>query len=250
MRAVFGPAFYEFTKGIGDELAAPGENTIALQGNAVLSRLPIVDYRNIRLPECHNPQDGKEKRSGARSALIVRLHAMRGFDFSLAVTHLEVLATRRCRARQMKFLIQHVHAGPSIIAGDFNTNTFDRGSMFDTLRSFIQLFRPKLQSRLMRPWQWESLFDELKAAGFTTDQFNDCRPTNRADLGSLEDRKYLPSSLVAMAVKRARYLPLRLDWIACRGFRSLQPGQTITEFPAEASDHLPITCDLVPLTKN
>src|SRR5580692_10718939 len=43
MHVAFGRTFKEFTKGIGDELLAPGENTTALQGNATLSRLPILD---------------------------------------------------------------------------------------------------------------------------------------------------------------------------------------------------------------
>src|SRR2546425_10022529 len=49
MRAVFGRAFKELTKGIGDELSAPGENTTALQGNAILSRLPLLDSQNLLL---------------------------------------------------------------------------------------------------------------------------------------------------------------------------------------------------------
>jgi len=249
MRAVFGPAFYEFTKGVGEELAVEGENSIAVQGNAVLTRLPIVDSQNLRLPACHYPFANKEKRAGGRCVLVIRLRASAGFEFTLAVTHLEVLTTRRCRATQMRFITELLPQDLSIIAGDLNTNTFDRGSAVDTIGSFISLFRPNLKSRLTRPWEWESLFDEMKAAGFTTDQFNDCRATNHADLASLEDRKYLPQFLVSMALRRQRYLPLRLDWIACRGFRSMEPGQTITDLPAEPSDHLPITCDLIPLLR-
>src|SRR5262245_59139870 len=41
MSVVFGRTFKELTKGIGDELLAPGENTTAIQGNAMLSRFPI-----------------------------------------------------------------------------------------------------------------------------------------------------------------------------------------------------------------
>src|SRR5215831_6592169 len=52
MSVVFGPTFKECTKGIGDELLAPGENTTAVQGNAILSRFPIVDSENLQLPSC------------------------------------------------------------------------------------------------------------------------------------------------------------------------------------------------------
>src|SRR5215510_15417148 len=52
MDVVFGQTFKELTKGIGDELLAPGENTTAIQGNATLSRVPILESENLRLPTC------------------------------------------------------------------------------------------------------------------------------------------------------------------------------------------------------
>jgi len=36
MQVAFGPTFKELTKGIGEERQAPGENTTAIQGNAIL----------------------------------------------------------------------------------------------------------------------------------------------------------------------------------------------------------------------
>jgi endonuclease/exonuclease/phosphatase family metal-dependent hydrolase len=250
MRAVFAPAFYEFTKGIGDELAVAGENTDAVQGNALLTRFPVVDYQNLYLPACHDAGHAAEKRAGGRAVLVVRLSNSRGLDFTVAVTHLEVLTTRRCRARQMKFILQHLPAGPAVVAGDLNSNAFDRGSFVHTLVSLLRLLRPSVQSQVMRPWDYEPLFREMKSAGFTWDQFNDRRATCRADLASLEDRKHVPAFLTARLLKRGRYLPLRLDWIACRGFKAAQPGQTITGLPSEPSDHLPVTCDLLPVSGN
>src|SRR5690348_8498426 len=47
MQVVFGPAFKELTKGFGDELFAPGENTTAIQGNATLSRFPVLKSENL-----------------------------------------------------------------------------------------------------------------------------------------------------------------------------------------------------------
>src|SRR5512138_908697 len=73
MQVVFGQTFQEFTKGYGDELLAPGENTTAIQGNAVLSRFPIVDSQNLLLPSCFDHSKRVEKRSGNRHALIVRV---------------------------------------------------------------------------------------------------------------------------------------------------------------------------------
>jgi endonuclease/exonuclease/phosphatase family metal-dependent hydrolase len=247
MSAVFGPSFYEFTKGIGDERLAPGDNSASLQGNAVLTRLRVIDYRNVFLPQCHDPGSSEERRTGGRAALIARLRTPQNLTFTLAVTHLEVVTTRRCRSRQLRAVLDEIgRAAPAIIAGDFNTNTFDRGSAVHTITSLIQLLTTDVKERVTNAWKTEPLFAELRAAGFSWQRFNDDHLTNVVDLSALEDRRYLPRFVVNLALRRGRYVPLRLDWIVCRGFRALRTGTTITDLPAEPSDHLPITCDLEP----
>ena len=247
MTAVFGPSFYEYTKGIGDERLSPGDNSTSLQGNALLTRLRVVEHRNVFLPQCHDPASSEEKRSGGRAALIARLSSPRNVMFTLAVAHLEVLTTRRCRSRQLRAVLDQMgHDGPAIIAGDFNTNTFDRGSALHTVTSLIQLLTTDVKQRVENAWTTEPLFAELRAAGFAWEPFNDNIATNVVDLGTLEDQRYLPRFVVNMALRRGRYVPLRLDWIACRGFRAVGNARTITDLPDQPSDHLPITCDLEP----
>src|SRR5262249_4486144 len=73
MQVVFGQTFRELTKGIGDELLSPGENTTAIQGNAILSRLPVLDSKNLLLPSCFDHSKRAEKREGNRHALIARV---------------------------------------------------------------------------------------------------------------------------------------------------------------------------------
>jgi endonuclease/exonuclease/phosphatase family metal-dependent hydrolase len=247
MSAVFAPAFYEFTKGIGDERQAPGNNTASLQGNALLTRLRVVDHRNVFLPQCHDPATNEERRAGGRAALIARLCTPQDFTFTLAVAHLEVVATRRCRSRQLRAVLDEIgRDSPAIIAGDFNTNTFDRGSVVHTITSLIQLLTTDVKQRVTSAWKSEPLFSELRADGFSWHRFNDEQATNVVDLSTLEDQRHLPRFVVNMALRRGRYVPLRLDWIVCRGFRAVRTGRTITDLPAEPSDHLPITCDLEP----
>src|SRR5947207_7186232 len=119
MQVVFGQTFKEFTKGIGEELTAPGENTTAIQGNATLSRLPIVETTNLLLPECFDHSKRVERRQGNRHALITRLDCGSGQLLTVANTHLEVFGTARCRARQVKFILDSIPEGPAVIAGDF-----------------------------------------------------------------------------------------------------------------------------------
>ncbi len=244
MRVVFGQCFRELTKGIGEELLAPGENTTALQGNATLSRFPIVDSRNLLLPACFDHSKRLEKREGNRHALIVRLDCGSGQTLTVANAHLEVFSTARCRRRQMRFLISEISTGAAVITGDFNTNTFNRGSAFHTLQSLAVLLGSNVQARPLTPWFYEPLFGELTAAGFSWESFNDTLPTCSVDLTTLEDRVYVPAPIRKRILDRCRILPLRLDFIAGRGVRAVCAGRTVTDLPCRPSDHLPVTCDV------
>jgi endonuclease/exonuclease/phosphatase family metal-dependent hydrolase len=144
----------------------------------------------------------------------------------------------------MKFLLDRLPAGPAIVTGDLNSNTFSRGSVVHTLRSLSLVSFTDVQSRVRNPWRHEPLFKYLLAAGFTWQDFNDDHPTCPVDLSSLEERTQLPKFLRKFVLSRCRYLPLRLDFICCRGLRALSAGRTITDLPCQPSDHLPITCDL------
>jgi endonuclease/exonuclease/phosphatase family metal-dependent hydrolase len=244
MKVAFGQTFKELTKGYGDELQAPGENTTAIQGNAILSRLPILDMQNLLLPSCFDHMQRPEKREGNRHALIVRLDCGAGRALTVANAHLEVFGTARCRSVQMKFLLKQLPPGPAVVTGDFNTNTFDRGSIFHASRAVALIAFTDVKARVLNPSRYEPLFRDLSSAGFSWQAFNDTHPTCSVDLASLEDRVAAPTVVREFILSRCRFLPLRLDFICCRGLTAISPGRTITDLPCQPSDHLPITCDL------
>lgn len=244
MQVVFGPAFKELTKGIGEELLAPGENTTAIQGNAVLSRLPILDFQNLLLPSCFDHSKRVEKREGNRHALIVRLDCGSGRVLTVANAHFEVFGTAAFRSAQMRFLLHHLPAGPAIVTGDFNTNTFDRGSGLHACRALALLAFTDVRSRVLNPWRHERLFHDLSSDGFSWQAFNDNHPTCVVDLASLEDRVPAPAVVRKFILDRCRFLPLRLDFICCREMTAVSPGRTIIDLPCQPSDHLPVTCDV------
>lgn len=245
MQVVFGETFKELTKGLGDELLAPGENTTAIQGNAILSRFPVIESQNLPLPPCFDHMNRPEKRQGNRHALIARLDCGSGKFVTVANVHLEVFGTARCRGAQMQFLLERLPDGPAIVAGDFNTNTFSRGSAFDVGCSLVLLAFTDVKFRVAAPWRHEPLFKRLSAAGFSWDAFNDRHPTCSVDLATLEDRTRAPAMVRRFILSRCRFLPLRLDFICCRGLTAASAGRTITDLPCQPSDHLPITCDLI-----
>ncbi len=244
MRVVFGPAFKELTKGIGEELLAPGENTTALQGNATLSRYPILESKNIRLPSGFDHSQRAERREGDRHVLILRLDCGAGRTLTVANAHLEVFGSARCRRRQTRFILDRIPPGPAIVTGDFNTNTFNRGNFFDAIHSVCRLLGPDVRPGVLTPWLREPLFKDLRLAGFSWETFNDALPTCSVDLSDLEDRVYVPGPIRRRILSRYRTISLRLDFITCRGLRALSPGRTICDLPCRPSDHVPIACDV------
>jgi endonuclease/exonuclease/phosphatase family metal-dependent hydrolase len=271
MHVAFAPAYLEFSKGYGEDLEMPGTDTIALQGNAILSRYPLSNVRIIKLPACFDHFNHSEKRIGGRNAVAAEVEIGER-RLSFVSTHLEVRNSPACRARQMAAIIadlEQTGAQAAIIAGDFNSNTFSRGGRWRTLRGFARLMSSDpeaLARQLAAPQSGEPLFALLHDHGFTERGSNSAEITCRVPMRVLEDSSRLPRAF-ARAIERQfqRYnyqLDFRLDWIIGRGVRplsddemidgtsniaSLSP-QTIAGLKngrgGPASDHDPITADL------
>ena len=71
--AVYGVEYLEMTKGTGEELNLPGENTTALHGNAILTRHRFSNPQIVRLPRCENNFESAEKRLGGRMGILLDL---------------------------------------------------------------------------------------------------------------------------------------------------------------------------------
>jgi endonuclease/exonuclease/phosphatase family metal-dependent hydrolase len=272
MHVAFAPCYLEFSKGYGDDLLMPGENTVALQGNAILSRYELRSVRVIELPVCFDHFEHAEKRIGRRNALAADV-TVNGRAMSFVTTHLEVRNAPSCRAKQMAAIVSELRREgvpeAAVIAGDFNSNTFARGGRWRTLKGFARLLlsKPeKLMCALAEPQAREPLFDVLHEHGFTERGFNSGDITCRVPLTILEDRSRLPAFCAEIIERKlAPYnnrLDFRLDWIVARGVTPLGDGevvdsasgvasvspQTITglrnERGGQISDHDPITADL------
>lgn len=272
MHVAFAPCYLEFSKGYGDDLTMPGENTVALQGNAILSRYELLHPRVIQLPMCYDHFDHVEKRIGNRNALAVEIERD-GKRLSFVTTHLEVRNAPACRAQQIAAIIAELEkpdAPPSaIIAGDFNSNTFARGGMLRTLGGLVRMMISEtdtLRREIAAPQSREPLFALLQRHGFTEAGFNGDAVTCYVPLKILEDSGKLPGFLAtAINQQMARYngqLDFRLDWMIGRGVQSLGaqeiidsathtaslPPQTIAgwrnEHGEQITDHDPLTVDL------
>lgn len=274
--AVYGVEYLEMTKGTGDELDLPGENTAALHGNAILTRHRFFAPQVVSLPRCENNFESAERRLGGRIGILLDLE-VGGARFTAATTHLDVVNTPRCRGRQMRAMLEAVEArlkagrshARAIIGGDLNTHTFARGTRLRAMKNTALILgsRPhKLARRLVRPLGKEPAVAEFLRFGYDLTGCNDERSTARSVVSRLDDARGVPAPLRWWIKRRigprGLTLDLRLDWLAARGLRALRAGEVLDEATGVASvnpqtfgglshnhqplsDHDPIVVDLL-----
>lgn len=258
--AAWAAQFVETTIGRDDDAttAAGRENEESLFGLAILSRWPLGRVWRVPLPGPEKIQFDLERMLGSFVALVAEvLHPVQPF---VAVSvHLEVHRTRAHRAAQMATTLAALEreTRPVLIAGDWNTHTFDRGLWHSSFTGALPLLTwpgPALRARLQRPDRGRSaepLFARLADAGFAWEPWVDFRPTLRLRFDRLDEVNAMPAPLRAF-VKRAlgrfeQRGALRLDWIAARGFSTAgAAGRTVRGLDGRgaASDHAPIVADL------
>jgi endonuclease/exonuclease/phosphatase family metal-dependent hydrolase len=271
MNAVFAPAHFELTKGTDDELLQEGENRESLQGNAILSRYPVLEACVVPLPVTFEPYEYQEKRFGWRNCLWVRLQLSRS-SLWVGSVHLELRNAPVCRARQMRHILEHLPGERSeayLLGGDLNANTFQRGTAWRTARSVARLFigsPAKIRKQLLHPERGkEPLFNILNRYGFAWEAFNSNEETARVSINSLEESGSLPISVLKVLHKRLEpyqgYLCFKLDWLFGKNVvalgdeqkkdmranvASMKPSCLKGENtgPLRMSDHLPIYADL------
>ena len=258
LHTAWAPLFLETTVGRDDDprMAAGRENEEGLFGIAVLSRWPIGATRVVELPSPRELQFDLERMVGRHAALVAEIQRP-GAPFLAVAAHLEVHRTRGHRAAQVERIVAALadETRPVVLAGDFNTHTFDRGLWHSALHgasALLLLPGRWLRQRLLHPdrgWAREPLFDVLRRAGFSWAPFVDFAPTLQLRDERLEELHALPwllrvpaRQVLSWAVHRGA---LRLDWICGRGWTG-GSGRTIhgLDGPGMASDHAPIVADL------
>jgi endonuclease/exonuclease/phosphatase family metal-dependent hydrolase len=271
MNSAFAPAYIELTKGTEEELTLEGDNQESLQGNAILSRYPILNACVVPLPVSFEPYEFQEKRYGWRNCLWVQLQ-LRSSILWAGSLHLELRNTPQCRARQMGHILENLPGARNeayLLGGDLNVNTFPRGTAWRMVRSAAQLLfcsPDKIKKQLLHPERGkEPLFDILDQHGFAWEAFNSNEETARTGIISLEEAGSLPESILKMLQKRLDpyqgYLCFKLDWLLGKNVPALAAGQktdrradVVSRSPAclkgenagplRMSDHLPIYADL------
>jgi len=269
MNVAFAPACLEMTKGIGEEQMLAGENRESMQGNAVLSRFPILAARVIRLPQCFEPYEFHEKRYGGRNCLWASLQLGAG-TLWVGSTHLEVRNTPGCRATQMKRLMAALPgdaAEAHLLGGDLNTNCLRRGTRRRALSTVVRLLFTDpgvMKQRFLAPQRSEPLFRVAARARFSPQGLNSAQATTCAQIEGSEDAARVPAIFHDYMRRRAEPyrdgLYMKLDWFLGRGIIPLHAGEVLDPAsgvascdpacvptqqtgPDRMSDHSPIFAD-------
>lgn len=257
LHGAWAPLFLETTVGRDDDpaTAAGRANDEGLFGLAILSRWPFGEVRVLELPSPMEIQFDLERMYGRHIALIAEV-LRPGAPFVAVSVHLEVHRTREHRAEQTRVLMRALahESRPIVLAGDFNSHTFDRGRRWDPWLGALVLLGWQgraLERRLLYPdvgRARETLFDVLREANFEWQRFADRSPTLQVRFDRLDEARTvlraagpLGRRVLAWAERRGR---LRLDWFAGRGWRDGR-GATVrgVSGPGLASDHAPLVAE-------
>ena len=262
----FAPCYLALNKGAGVEAEAEGENTLALHGNAIMSRFPLRNAHTLALPNGKDKMVGREKRLGSQHAIIADVDHPLGM-FRTVALHMDAHSSQRHRHRQMRMLLDHLEGLeprlPVLIGGDWNTTTHNASralySILGYVRRVLMGVRGVLRRHYPHPDRWfeRHLFRELESRGYN---YRDLNVTGGCTLHySIRDLsanknmgEWIPQwcfSFINWALeKEGGRCSLKLDWFAAKGIRvdANDPEQApailegMTEKEPPLSDHDPI----------
>lgn len=263
LRYVFANSHLVLSPGDSAERDHGRPNTLALHGNALLSRFPLRRFEAVTLPEYSDKFHALEKRLGQKRALLCDVLLPDG-PLTIAVVHLDPFSSPRHRARQLgKVLRRIAQREPArvLLGGDLNTTTYDFGTTLGLLANLTHKFgRFGFNGTIEQYMKPEAIFERplfevLRRAGYELDAFNDkSRGTVYYDVNDPEliekTTHYVPTVWWRWLQRKMEPLggvvPLRLDWFAGHGVGASHA--TLIERAAHngvrISDHNPIIVDL------
>ena len=186
---------------------------LGFHGNAVFSRWPVKWAEVLRLPEQYNWYYDRQKRIGARVAIVCSLD-IGGREVGAVSVHLENRADSEGREAQMAVVYDEIKKSfapdtPVMIGGDLNTNTFDGND----IPGFTKLFNDpeRLAKHMAAVEKYERVLPQAEENGFSYREFSSTEGTRR---------KPMPGG---------KSMLLKLDWLMARGMECVDHGTVSTE---------------------
>lgn len=233
-------------------------STLALAGNAILTRAPIAKAINADVPAVRDKFGSSEKRLGRKRAAVATLVGESG-NVTVAQAHLDSNADSKQRVTQLRSILDAADGlgGPLLLGGDLNTTTYQYSSPFRLARDimhklFVTGFAGTVNNYLTPEKRYETpIFELLAERGLTIDGFNARGGgTMRYDFNepyAIEKvKKAVGGPITRWLIRRLRpwngVVAAHLDWFAGRGLVAKNPKVVRLGAPA-ASDHDPIVVE-------
>lgn len=266
LNLAFAPCYMTLVKGSGVEFYLEGENTLALHGNALFSRFPLLRAHSVALPNGKDKMRGKEQRLGNQRAVIADVDQPAGM-FRAVSLHLDAHSSQRHRCDQMKLILDHLNTLepklPVIIGGDWNTSTYNSSAAWLTILGFWRRVfmgvRHVIANHYLYPERWfeRHLFRELERRGY------DYRGLNEMGAGTLHyhiDDLTVNTNLADWVPgwcfwflrkaleKNDGRSSLKLDWFTGKGIRAVADSRPkviggLRDNEGILSDHDPIVLE-------
>ena len=263
MNYVFANSHLVLAPGDSGEQDHGRDNTLAMHGNALLSRYPIRHFEAIECVEYKDKFHALEKRLGQKRALLCEVLLPDG-PLLVAVVHLDPFAPPVHRARQLRRIlsrIEQLEPPRVLLGGDLNTNTYDFGRKLGMLANIThKLVRFGLNGTIQHYMTPEKVFErrlfrQFGRFGYAVDELNDRRfgthYFNARDPEIVEKAlQYVPTRIWRWFEPKLEpwggFIPMRLDWFAGRNVRAV--GAHTIDYPMHegelVADHHPIAVDL------
>jgi len=234
-------------------------STLALAGNAILSRAPFVRAINADVPAVRDKFSSSEKRLGRKRAVVASIATAAG-PVTFAQAHLDSNADTKQRSMQLAAILRDAEAlgHPVLLGGDLNTTTYQYSSALRLARDLLHKlvvtgFAGTINNYLTPERRYESpMFAMLAERGYTVEGFNARGGgTIRYDFNEpyaiQKVEKAVGGLLTRWLTRRLKpwngVVAAHLDWFAGRGLRASSPQVVRLAKPA-ASDHDPIVVDI------
>ncbi|MDT7688015.1 MAG: hypothetical protein QOE46_774 [Acidobacteriota bacterium] len=269
MAYAFAPCYINLSKGSGLENGAEGENSLALHGNAVLSRWPILRAWSVALPNGKDKMRGREKRLGNQRAVVCDVEHPSGVLRAVSL-HLDAHSSQSHRHHQMKVVLDFIESLtpslPVLVGGDWNTSTYNSRRAVYAIAGFARRVLMGvghvIENHYLRPERWfeRGLFRELTRRGYSFAELNEPGAgTLHYDVKDLAANtnmgEWVPRWCFwwiewALSEQGGR-CSLKLDWFAGRGIGPdpREPPRVVGHLRGRAgevlSDHDPIVVDFI-----
>lgn len=233
----FAPSYLNLSKGCGHEAEVDDDNTLAIHGNAILSRYPLKNLRTVPLPNGKDKMRGREKRIGNQRALIADLQ-LGDRTLSTSCIHLDAHSSQKHRVTQLQSVLDPLTEYPSdqpiLIGGDWNTSTYNSSRAVHAIIGFWVRVGMGVDNMIRNHYPhpdryWEKdLFAMLEKRGFDYKGHN--KPgigTLHYDFSSIEQYKNLREWIPEWCFRFIEWslrnhdgrLSFKLDWFAAKNLR-------------------------------